>query len=109
MERIYTIIQREKMRHVRDEILAVLDKKKEASTEENFTFRNREILNGLNEILRDLEKDAELDREGWDFSREKTEPDFAIWVREGEFSCNRRMRSFDHITSHRQRKLPTGG
>lgn len=48
MERIYTIIQREKMRRVSNEVLAVQGKKKDASAEGASTFRNQEILNCLN-------------------------------------------------------------
>lgn len=76
MERIYTIIQREQMKRILDEMLASLDKRKkrDALTGEASTYSKQEIIDTISASLKPSEPSTV--EQCWDFSQEKTKPVF---------------------------------
>lgn len=76
MDRIYTIIQKEEMKRVSDEILASLDKlgKRKALTGEASTYSKQEIIDTISAFL-DPSKPSTAGK-CWDFSQERTKPVF---------------------------------
>lgn len=76
MDRIYTIIQKENMKRVLDEILVSLDKlgKREASAGETSTYSKQEIIDIISAAL-DPSKSSAAEK-CWDFSQERTKPVF---------------------------------
>ncbi|WP_160634699.1 GNAT family N-acetyltransferase [Pseudoflavonifractor sp. 60] len=76
MNRIYTIIQKEKMKRVSDEILASLSKleKREALAGETSTYSKQEIIDIISAFL-DPSKPSTVEK-CWDFSQERTKPVF---------------------------------
>ena len=76
MDRIYTIIQKEEMKRVSDEILASLDKlgKRKALTGEASTYSKQEIIDTISAFL-DPSKSSTAGK-CWDFSQERTNPVF---------------------------------
>ena len=76
MDRIYTIIQKEEMKRVSDEILASLSKleKREALAGETSTYSKQEIIDIISAFL-DSPKSSTAGK-CWDFSQERTNPVF---------------------------------
>ena len=95
MDRIYTIIQKEEMKRVSDEILASFDKlgKRKALTGEASTYSKQEIIDTISAFL-DPSKPSTAGK-CWDFSQERTKPVFiADGTEDPEFVNNREWADF---------------